>query len=381
MVRFSLSIAFAGLATLALAAPVPDEVLARLKNVDPNERVKALMALSKLGVEVVPHVIPLLADEDEDVRQGAVVCLSVLKADAGDVFAALKPAQKSETPEIRKGAARVVQQWVLRKRFDTKLALPLIETALADESVGVRQIVVAALIKCGPDGLPLLKTALKDEDAKVRAYAATTFKAITPPIPEGFDLLSARLKTETELPVRQTVIDALGVYGEQAVPVLLATLKEEDAPIRLAGLKTLAKLDAKSLAKLKPSLSAVREAVGAKEGPVRDAALGVLAAFGTDGQGALVEALASAQESEPRKAVLKVIASMSQTKLPPPKEVVSGAIAALGDEDIEVRALAALVLGEVGPAAKEALPALEKAMADAGQYKPLFEKAKASIGK
>jgi HEAT repeat protein len=366
-------------AGIAAAAPVPQDVLAGLKDPDAGRRVKALMALSKLGVEAVPHVVPVFKDEDEDVRQGAVVCLVVLRADPAEFLAALRPHQKDESPEVRQGVARVVQQWVLRKKAEPRLALPLIETALADDVAAVRRAAVAALVKCGPDGVPLLKKALADPDVLTRANAATAVKAITPPPDEFLGLLASRLKEETELPVKQTLLDALGAFGERAVPALVAALKEE-APLQLVALKTLARLDKKALPAVRPSLPTVKEvAVTAKEAKVREAALGVVAAFGADGQGVLAEVLAVAKESEPRKEALKALGQQAQSKLPPPREAVVPATAALEDADPEVRALAAFVLGEAGPAAKEALPALKKAEAEAGDYAKVFAVARAKI--
>src|SRR4051794_20030606 len=71
--------------------PVPDELLKKIKDEDPDVRIKAIMGLSKLGTEAVPVLVEALKDTEAKVSNAGAYGLFLLKLDPADRLAALRP--------------------------------------------------------------------------------------------------------------------------------------------------------------------------------------------------------------------------------------------------------------------------------------------------
>jgi HEAT repeat protein len=373
-------------ATTADDKPVPPDLLQALKNEDATIRIKAIMGLSKLGVEAVPPLVEALKDKDPQVQQSAAYGMRLLRVEPKAYAAALGQYAKDENPAVRRGilgalakcgteglplllpatqdAEATVRQQALQS-LEAVVAkapkaapdvLPALTKALQDESPAVRFATVQALSRCGPDGVPLLLEALGDKEVKVRAYAAAALIRSKPEPQTVVPALAKRLKDEPDVIVRQSILRTLGSLGPEAVPPLTEALQAPEAVVQMAALTALGQIGPKATA----ALPAMKDLVRKAEDPrVRSGAVTNLAKFGPDALPVLVELL-KADDSGVRLECLKGLGHEKS----PPRSAVPNLILALADKESDVRALAAYVLGQIGPDAKEAVPALTKAAED-----------------
>ncbi len=378
---------------------VPPELLQGLKADKPEDRVKAIKELSKLGVEAVAPLVGALRDEEADVSQAAAYGLRLLKGSPADLVAALGPHLKDENPQVRKGVAGALgrcggealpaltnafkdEDADVRKQVTLSLdtvarkdkgawsaILAILNSGLKDPDPKVRLTVVQTLARCGPGAVPLLLAALEDEDVKVRANAPAALGALKPEARAVLPALARRFKAEKEVPVKQSLLQTLGKLGPEAVAPLTDALRDDDPGVQLAALKALGPLGPEA----RPALAAMKElAVQASNPSVRSLAVKAVARVGPEGQAAVLDLLRVA-DTETRLACLQILGSQSDKV---PKQAVPALVAALTDKEKKVRALAAFVLGKIGPDARDALPALAEANKDRDtDLAPIIDKA------
>jgi HEAT repeat protein len=378
--------------------PVPPELLEGLKNEDPSVRVKAIMGLSKLGVEAVPPLIEALKDKELQVQQATAYGLRLVRAEPKALVMALQPYARDEKPIVRRGVAgalakcgpealplllpaaqdaeasvrqqalQSIQTVVQKAPAAAAAALPTLTKALQDESPAVRFAAVQALSRSGPDAVRPLLEALEDKDVKVRAYAAAGLIPLKPEAKTVLPTLVKRLKKEPDVIVRQSILRTLGKLGPEAVAALTETLKDQEAVVQMAALIALGQIgpDAKS------ALPAMKELAQKADDPrIRSGAVANLAKLGPEAVPVLVELL-KVDDSAVRLACLQGLGRQAK----PPMAAVANLAEALTDKEPKVRALAAHILGQIGPDAKEAVPALTKAATDSeGEVRAIIEKA------
>jgi HEAT repeat protein len=366
--------------------PVPPELLKSLEDTQPAVRIKAIKALSKLGVEAVPPLVKALGDSDPDVGGAATYALGVLRIEPKVLIAALESSVKNPAPGVR---ARVAT--ALRK--GGSLAIPPLRTALADKEANVRrqavlslEVVVArspdlakevlpalakaikddsppirvdlarTLSRCGSEALtPLLRLA-DDPDARVRAHALAGLVRLKPPVEKVLPILAKKAKSDPESTVRQSALQTLGWLGKEGVPAAIAALADKDPSVQKTAVRTLAKIgkDAKEV-----SVALKGTATSADNADVRGTAVTALGRLGKEGEEALLSLLGR-DDSATRLACLQFYGKQGKV----PKSAVPDLIKALTDKEADVRVLSAHVLGLLGADAKAALPALGKALKD-----------------
>jgi HEAT repeat protein len=171
-------------------------------------------------------------------------------------------------------------------------------------------------------------TALEDREAKVRASAASALSAIGPGATAAVPALSAALR-DNDRSVREHAAAALGGIGptaKEAVSMLIAILKDE----------SVGKTAATALGQIGP---------GAKEA---------------------LPSLNTVVLQQYAKPIWFAAALALQRIDPESKLAVPALISAVKDKNRQVRMEAVATLGEMGPAAKGAISALEEAVRIAG---------------
>jgi HEAT repeat protein len=334
---------------------VPPDLAAAARDADPSARIKALMGLVNHGVAAVPVILPLLKDEDASVRQSAAYALTRIKAEPPALLAAVAPAVADPDANARKGVLGVLGRagptavpLITKLLTDSELSVrqaavlavqeqmkrdapfealrPALTVALRDKAAEVRLAAVATLARGKADAAPLLLAAMTDTDTRVRAAAVGTVVRLKPVPKEALPAVAGRLAAEKEPAVRKNLILALGGLGPDALPHLVARLQVKEPGEQLLALKAL-------------------EQQGAAAAGALPVVLGLVA---------------KPPNSAVRLGALQVLGKLP-TDVPRPRGTVAVLAAALADEEADVRALAAHLLGEAGPAAREALPALKKA--------------------
>jgi HEAT repeat protein len=378
-----------GLAAGTLPAedrPVPDDLLKALKDREPGARVKAIMGLSRLGAEAVPHLVGALKDDEAEVSQAAAYGLRLVRATPEALAAALGPFARDPDARVRQGVAGALGrcgkagvpllvpsledaeagvrrqavfslQDVLKRAPEAAAdVLPAVARRLKDNATPVRLMAVQTLPRCGKGAVPALVEALRDEEAPVRAYALDGLLRLKPGPKDVLPAVVERLEKDSAASVRQSALRTLGTLGPDALPHILAALEDKDPTVQNAALKALSQVGPEA----GRAVAAVRRLAATALTPaVRTAAVQALAKIGPEGP-ALFEELLKERDSATRLECLKTLGRAGNAT----REAVPALIAALGDNDREVRILAAHVLGQIGPGAREAVEALNRAAQD-----------------
>ncbi len=263
--------------------------------------------------------------------------------------------------------------------------MPLLSKVLKDADPAVRTGALEILAVIGKPAVPALIDALKQE--KVAYWACLALAEIGPPAAPAAPRLTEVLETETRPEVRREAALALGAIGPGAaigVPALTEALGDKEVTVAAgaayalgrigaqakpaeaalakctnspsAFLRTVsgwawAKLDPHDEARQQKALSLLAAALNSKEPRVRHAAVHGLIDLDSKSERILpaIKLALRAADKESLGYALEALESLG----PPAVPVL---IDALGHEN--VRPLAASILGRMGPAAKEATPAL-----------------------
>lgn len=297
------------------------------------------------------------------------------------------PAVRETRPEIDAEAvlrAEQVRNLVLRK----KDGLPQLVSALEDPSPLVRVAALETLARLGPDALPAFDTVFRflksepEREAAIRCLAACG--------PDGVPRLAAAL-THDAPSVRSGVIEALSRLGQAAEPALDGLVRcadDAEPDVRRAAVLALGNLSvrkaeveaalrrrlddadgnirffaAESLARLEaadhPAVQALMAGLESPNASRRVAAVLSLSRLGPSAKAA-VPALQRLLESDPdaqvRSAAARALGRIEHAAAVP------SLMAALRDPELEVRNAACDALGDIGPKAREALPALRECL-------------------
>jgi HEAT repeat protein len=359
---------------------------------DPEQAVwrEASSTLEKVSAPdkvLFPVLVPLLADDNPTARQNAV---NILWRCGSPAIPHLVEALKDKAPTVRLAAVRSLD----KVTADSKVVFPAMVQAMADEHPAVRGSAASTLGRFGTPALPHLTQALKDKDFGVRQYAVLALPQLQSAPKEVLPLLEQARKDESAM-VRQSAAFALASFGLPAVPHLVEMLGDADEGVWKQAVKSLQDMRAKTdgLVKL------LAEAVKHENFSVRRGAAYVLSRCGEEGVPALTEALADKDWRIRWEAAdsLRVVGPQGDKALPalaalavgdntekvrqaslkamlqmygldrftddPPKAVPS-LVESLQAKDAINRWYAALILGALGPAAKDAMPALNQAAKD-----------------
>ena len=201
-------------------------------------------------------------------------------------------------------------------------------TALGDSTTGVRRAAAEALAEIGPPATSAgtaLAALTKDTDAKVRQAAAVALGKIGATSPEVLAALSAALHVKDDSALRERAAHALGQphHGEAALTLLLAAFDDPDPGVRREIVHAIGAMPAAHATHMEPPLR--RVITSETEPSVKIEAIHALARLRAAGVAGLTDALA--------------------------------------DRDNLVRWWAIVHLKELGSAAREAIPSLERVAA------------------
>jgi HEAT repeat protein len=201
-----------------------------IKDEDPEVRKGAITALADLRLPAsVNHLVMALVDEDPDVR---IVAASALGEIGGaDVLEPLGLALGDDDPWVRCAAIRGIA------RGGDPRSQQVITTMLTDPAGLVVIAALEALVEMGLADTTPLQAALDHGDEEVVKTAIQLLSRL------GGDWLEGcrdRLLAHPHWDVRRSAIEALViVYGEKAVPFLIAALEREQDELVRGQLKEL----------------------------------------------------------------------------------------------------------------------------------------------
>jgi HEAT repeat protein len=214
-----------------------------LKDNDGWVRWKAVSAIADVGDRtVVPTLIDVLQDPDEQVWFGAARCLARLDPEAftRNAIPVLTTFARTAKPAQREAFLESVGE------LETSAPIvPLLREMLRHEAARTRWAAVRGLIAMGEGAAPAvpdLATALTDSDAHVRAMAAFALgrigqKAVTagPGLVEALKDSSVDVRRRAAVALAQVEFDR-----KRALPVLLTALRDPDVLVRGSAASALA---------------------------------------------------------------------------------------------------------------------------------------------
>jgi HEAT repeat protein len=200
----------------------------------------------------------------------------------------------------------------------------------------MRRKAAVALGRLGAAAKPAIPALIRafSDDAVCEAAIDSLGRIGPPAIPPLLEEMKKVKKEEQVLRWRAAIaLGRIGPAAADAVPVLAAALKEVDPAMRVAAALSLGAIGPPA----KDTVPEVVKMLKEQHSSFRFAAVAALGGF--------------AENANSSPELLKVVV----------KESLPGLIEALRDEDRGVRTQAAYALGRLGPAAKDALPALTRA--------------------
>jgi HEAT repeat protein len=313
------------------AAAVP-ALAEMLKDKEPETRLAAVSALEKIGDPALPALARAIRSKHDDVRKAALDALAKSKGTATeDAVPDLVEALKADDTQVRLGAVIILGKIGPAARA----AVPNLGEALEDanDEVGIKA--AEALGKIGKAGVPALAKGLKSENEKVRKLAAHGLgqagEAARVAAPALADLVADK---KAGIEARTSAAFALARAGTglkvPAQPLV-------DALIEKAGGKTQSEIEAANDFRRHISVA--------------------LANIGTPAVEPLVDTL---KELNPfvRQYVREALGKIGKPAVPALIDALKNGTS------FPVRSGAIAALGEIGPAAREAVAELTAALQD-----------------
>jgi len=315
----------------------------QLQDPAPANRKAAAQAIRKFGNNGSPALDALLTaakDSDPAVRAEAIKTLNHQPASAKSV-PVLIAALKDNSPDVRYSAVTALY----RSSFhvpETREAIKPLIAAMEDTAPRVRSEAASALSGFGPvakDAIPALTAALDDKNRSLRASAAFTLSRIGPDAKVATPKLIALLRAPPDAEEVNAIFDQ--IVRKNAAMALGRITRGSDVAVE----SLIAALDDKGLEVAVYAAMALGEI-----GPPAKAAIQPLQGFVKTEKDARIRIHAAA-------ALMRIDPQFAKSSM---KILISG----LTDERMFVRYNALGALGELGPLAEEAVPALQKLLQD-----------------
>jgi len=248
--------------------------------------------------------------------------------------------------------------------------VPDLVAQLKSDDWNIRGRAATALGLIGPDAkdaVTALREQLKHKSGAVRSAAAGAIWSITGESGEMCPILTDLLRGKTKAYHISAAV-ALGAVGPPArvaVPKLIEALERDEFPsVRATAAASLAKIGVADQA----VLGALERAQKDKDPTVREAAGKVLqvlrsGATAQSGEPTVEQCVAALQDQDPQ---VRAAAAFKLSRFgEAAAKAVPGLIVVLSDKEATVRAEAAWTPARIGPAARAALPTLAKTLRDA----------------
>lgn len=353
----------------------------------------ACIALGSMGSKAkaaVPDLAHLTTHKDPALRMQAVIALGEIGPDARSAVPALVKALSDEQNSVRYGAAYALG------RLGAKEATPELMKQTSSPDSFLKMIAVWAVAKVNPDdkeavqrAVTVLTESLKGSDPRVRAAAARGLFELNAPRELVAEALGDMMADKDPV-VQANVAEALASLGEKAVPRLIKALQNDDLqPLAVAVINRLGP-------KAKDAVPALIDELKDPNPEYRREVEFALATIGPDAKAAVPALVKELNDDDVRvrrtacyalgkigPAAIDAIPDLQKGLSSDDKLLKLASVWAIlrikvGDQVIEKMAIqpltkaleesdrdlvkieAARALGDIGPMASEAIPALEK---------------------
>lgn len=390
--------------SLTMAGPLGVPVLVEaVQSGSPAAQIAALDALARLGADArpaIPAVIALKPGDKGTLAAAQARAIAAIVPDAQPAIPVLTALAAHATPSVRvaslhalgsypaaaEASVPVIVKGLKDPEVTVRLAaveslaalgpaakagVPALDAALADQYGSVTIRAAEALAMIGPDALPALAKRL--DDANYGLLALQTISQMGPAAKSVAPQLVAKLAKPGELPLRELCIALAFMEADVAVagPALQKIAQDSASPARPAAIFALGKMGDKSALKL------ITNAVEDQDPIVRLASAWALLQLdpkNPDYIAIAVPRLAVGLE-RPDPRVRKLAAETLGSLGPAAASAVPALSQRVGeDDDPIVRISCALAISQMGEASRAAVPALVKLLESdlAGRRAVLF---------
>ncbi|MHC4398818.1 MAG: HEAT repeat domain-containing protein [Planctomycetota bacterium] len=402
-----------------------------LSHEDPDVRVVAANGLGALGPRAKAAVGPLskaLSDEVPAVRAAGADALGEIGPRAKQAVPALIQALEDEDGEFENDQFGTDRLGILGGSVHThvahalgrigpaaKQAIPVLRKVIEEGDLFRGSVCAQAMGQMGPEGASAVLSTLEGDNPRTRVLAALTLgqslpdhdeavpalipalsdrgriRLSMPSVPSGpFGFLTSDLSalltsdgaalarfvpwfaaqptvSEPHLYVREAAANAVGTIGphaRQAVPALVEMLKDEKSRFRKTGARVLAELDAEA----KGAVPALVEMLESHDPYDRFLATFALRRIGPEAKAAAptLRRMLKDEKIFVRMEALQALRTFQQE----PSEAIPLLVEALGHPRLRERAVN--TLADMGPNAKEAIPALVDTLKESLTEDPYF---------
>jgi HEAT repeat protein len=350
-------------------AAVPALALA-LKDADRTVRELAALALRRLGPHakgVVPALVEVLRqDKDEFVRWKAAFALRHVGLEA-KIVPDLLEACKDVLGNVRWEAQGALRQ--IGPGPEGKAAVPALIKALEDEKWPVRAMAAECLGRVGPEAgaaVPALLKLLKDDKSQVRGDAAEAVGRIGGGAkPEAaIAALSDLLLKEDRFTGNHSAW-ALTELGEPGIAALVQALESAKPGARRYAVIALQEVGLGA----KAAVPALIKALEHEDARLHSPAAYSLGRMGPAAKAALPALTKALRDSDPH---VRINAADALRRIDDSSAGAPALIEVCKDASPSNRCTAAMVLADFGPAAKDAVPALLELLKDSDPYIPSY---------
>jgi HEAT repeat protein len=297
-----------------------------------------------------------LDDRDPLVREEAVEVLAQLGAQAKETTPRLRKLLADPSRTLRARAALAL--W--RVAGEVKPAVAVLTESLREPSPVTRRDSLSALAQMGPEAASAsgaIVELLDDRDLSVRIQAGTTLTRLgRAALPSLVKALASKEVRVRRTAMGQIVGFMLPAVGKEYLPTLSARLEDEDPQVRIDAARVLWWFGQAD----KPVIAALTEGVRSPDSTVRNNVLNALAGS-SERPAALVPLLEVALKSTDQNNRLQAARILFEVEKKPGR-VLPIYLAVIKDSNRTWWSGAVTGLGELGPAAKSAVPRLVEMM-------------------
>jgi len=205
------------------------------------------------------------------------------------------------------------------------------------------------------DSIPLFVSRIGANDVKVRRAAALALRLVGREDPDATVPALTQAAQDSDPRVRGTAVAGLGEIGLRAAPAVAVILEvlENDKPNSYIAARALAKIGMKT----EPAVDALAKALNHTNKLTRASAANALGNIGPEARNAVPALRAAARDNDSE---VRLDAAYALWKIENASDAIEVLIPLLDSDDPRVGLRTIEALGEIGPPAKAALPALER---------------------
>jgi HEAT repeat protein len=332
-------------------------VIKILEQGDMSIIIPALQSIAEEGKDAVPRLRRAL--KHEKAQYWACVVLADIGPDSAEAVPELINVLKAKDPDVRLEA--LVALGAIGDA--AKPAIPaIVALAEGDDYKHVRYAAIYALGQLGGNGAATksLRNGMKSDDEFLRTICSWAAARTSPNdkelVAEAIGLIVDSFQSE-DVHVRRAAARAMVEFDadrEVVAPLLVKALADKDQTVVANAIEALASLGPQALAH-------VDDALANKE--LRHYAVRLIARLGREGEvavPALVEVLSQQTDSPDDVEFIREAQFALGTIGPAAKDAIPVLVKALSADDESVAASAAYALGKIGAAARSAVPGLQR---------------------